>query len=132
MKRFICILLALVLLFSMTISAQAAENPQVQPRFKHIIMFATEISYGNWGIATCTSTVTVDSGYRAVLTLELQRTLENGSWETVETWSAEGYAGASISERRALYSNYSYRVVAAVSVYDMNGIRVEDAMQIDS
>lgn len=132
MKRFVSLLFTLVLVFSLTIPAFAAENSQVQPRYKHIISFGTSITYGSWGIATCSSSVTIDPGYKVTLRLTLQRSSGDGSWENVETWTDEGNAGAAISERRALYSSYSYRVVATATVYDLNGNWIESDTQIDS
>lgn len=115
----------------MAIPAFATENPQVQRRFKHIISFGTSITYGDWGIATCSSSVIIDSGYKVSLTLTLQKSSGNDVWEDVESWSSEGNAGAAISERRALYSKYSYRVKATATVYDLNGNWIESETQID-
>ena len=81
MKRFASFLLAFVLVFSMAIPAFATENPQVQRRFKHIISFGTSITYGDWGIATCSSSVIIDSGYKVSLTLTLQKSSGNDVWE---------------------------------------------------
>ena len=122
MKRFASFLLAFVLVFSMAIPAFATENPQVQRRFKHIISFGTSITYGDWGIATCSSSVIIDSGYKVSLTLTLQKSSGNDVWEDVES---------AISERRALYSKYSYRVKATATVYDLNGNWIESETQID-
>lgn len=129
MKRFISFLLMLVLVFSLTIPAFAAD---AQPRYKHIASFAADISYGNWGIATCSASVIIDQGYRVVLTLSLQKSSDDLTWEDVETWSAEGNMTASISEKRALYSNYSYRVLATARVYDQDGHLIESESLIDS
>lgn len=131
MKRFASFLLAFVLVFSMAIPAFATENPQVQRRFKHIISFGTSITYGDWGIATCSSSVIIDSGYKVSLTLTLQKSSGNDVGEDVESWSSEGNAEAAISERRALYSKYSYRVKATATVYDLNGNWIENETQID-
>lgn len=132
MKRFVSFLLTLVLVFSLAVPAFAAENSQMQLRYKHIISFGTSITYGDWGIATCSSSVIVDSGYKVTLKLTLQRSSGNDSWEDVETWSDEGNAGAAISEKRALYGKYSYRVVATATVYDLDGNWIESDTQIDS
>ena len=124
-------LLTLVLAISLATPAFAAEDSLVQPRFKHIISFGTSITYGDWGIATCSSSVIIDSGYKVTLVLTLQRSSGNDSWEDVETWSAAGNAGATISERRALYSQYSYRVKSTATVYDLDGNWIESESQID-
>lgn len=131
MKRFVSFLLTLVLAISLATPAFAAEDSLVQPRFKHIISFGTSITYGDWGIATCSSSVIIDSGYKVTLVLTLQRSSGNDSWEDVETWSAAGNAGATISERRALYSQYSYRVKSTATVYDLDGNWIESESQID-
>ena len=102
-----------------------------QTMIEHIISFGTSITYGDWGIATCSSSVIIDSGYKVSLTLTLQKSSGNDVWEDVESWSSEGNAGAAISERRALYSKYSYRVKATATVYDLNGNWIESETQID-
>ena len=80
MKRFVSFLLTLVLAISLATPAFAAEDSLVQPRFKHIISFGTSITYGDWGIATCSSSVIIDSGYKVTLVLTLQRSSGNDSW----------------------------------------------------
>lgn len=132
MKRSISFLLILMLICSLALPAFAAEDTYVQPRYKHIAIFSVDISYGSWGIATCTSSVIIDSGYSVTLTLSLQRSSDGTTWENVETWSDEGTGGAFISEERALYSKYSYRVLATANVYDSAGNLVETESLIDS
>lgn len=125
MKRLLSFLLMLVLVFSMALPAFAIETPHVQPRYKHISTFSAEIEYGNWGIATCRSVVTIDEGYQVTLTMSLQRSRGNDSWEDMETWTNQGNSGASITEKRALSNTYNYRVLATATVYDLDGNWVE-------
>ena len=82
----------------LALPAFAAEDTYVQPRYKHIAVFSADISYGSWGIATCTSSVIIDSGCSVTLTLSLQKSSDGTIWENVETWSDAGTSGAFISE----------------------------------
>ena len=132
MKRSISFLLIFMLTCYLALPAFAAEDTYVQPRYKHIAVFSADISYGSWGIATCTSSVIIDSGCSVTLTLSLQKSSDGPIWENVETWSDAGTSGAFISEERALYSKYSYRVLATAYVYDSTGRLVETESLVDS
>lgn len=132
MKRLLSFLLMLLLVFSMALPAFAIETPHVQPRYKHISTFSAEIEYGNWGIATCRSVVTIDKGYQVTLTMSLQRSAGNDSWEDVKTWTDQGYSGARITQQYSLLNKYSYRVLATATVYDLDGNWIETETQMAS
>jgi len=132
MKRLLSFLLMLVLILSMALPTFAAEGPYVQPRYKHIATFSAEIEYGNWGIATCRSVVTIDDGYQVTLTMSLQQSSGNDSWKDVKTWTDQGYSGASITQEYSLLNKYSYRVLATATVYDLDGNWIETETQMAS
>ena len=67
------------------------------------------------------STDTVD------LTMELQRSRDDTSWDTVKTWDTSGSGTIYLDKDWYVTSGYSYRVHVTAEVYSSNGTLVETA-----
>jgi len=97
----------------------------VEPRFVAInsIYALLKIDEGR-GIATCVGEARAKEMVPVEVMVQLQR-LENGTWNTLQTWFASGTYYASGAGSYAIAKGYTYRTKTTAFVYDANGNIIE-------
>lgn len=125
MKRFFCIILAVMLLAALAMPAMAAEEESViSPRYSYIEGLSASLAINSWGLTDCYASSVVFRGDSVVLTCSLQQ--YNGSyWTTVKSWTSTDKPSAAIAKNYGVYSGYTYRVKASCSVYNSSGTLLE-------
>ena len=126
MKRFLCILLVVIVVATLAAPVLAAVNESsVSPRYTYIQgMNAGLVIDENWGLTDCTASCTVYGGDSIILTCSLQQ--YNGSyWTTIKSWTSTTKPSALIMKNYGVYSGYVYRVKASCSVYNASGKLLE-------
>lgn len=145
MKRFLSVVLALVMLASLPINVCAANatdesegqvvinelsNDGITPRFTYLSVVSASIDKGALGFVTCASTYScVHTGLIITLTCVLQRTDGSSTgWVTYKTAgdSFSGGAGHGIEKTWFAPAGYAYRTYTTVLVYS-SGTLVEKA-----
>lgn len=127
MKRFLCVLLAVVVVATLAAPALAAANePSVSPRYTYIQYISAGLNIDEtFGLTDCTAGCTVYGGNSIILTCSLQQ--YNGSyWTTIKSWTSTTKPSAAIAKNYGVYSGYVYRVKASCSVYDASGKLLEN------
>lgn len=101
----------------------ATPEPNVQPRYKNILSFSSQLDIADNGKATGTMTINLaSSASSAEITLELQQ--QNGnSWTTIKTWGPITGHPYFITQTEIWYvsSGYNYKFVASVDIFDSDG-----------
>lgn len=115
MKRSLCILVVAVLLFG-----GAAQALEITPFNTYTLVLRANLSISS-GKATVSGTVQgSSSSYSITGKLSLQR-LENGTWKTIKTWTADKGTGTlSSSETTTVASGYTYRTMYQTNVNGEN------------
>lgn len=128
MKRFICLILALLLLVPCAVPAMAVETESVvTPRYNYIARIYSGLQIGTLGLSACQANCYAENGDSVVLTAKLQQ--YNGStWTTLKTWSATGEDFATLSKNYAVPKGYTYRLSASCSVYSASGVLLESGI----
>lgn len=98
----------------------AVETGRSLLRYAHISSFTPKITSSG----TIKVSLTLYENLDYSMTLELQQYI-GGSWETIDSWDADGNGRGSISETCSLESGKKYRACASVTVYNDNGNTVE-------
>ena len=82
------------------------------------------LSISSSGQATCVGRVSLRSGYKASLTLYLQKSSDGKTWKTQKTWTGSGSA---ISKTQYVSSGYKYRTRLTAKIYNSSGTLVDTA-----
>lgn len=98
------------------VMAAAGETETVMPMFTALTDYYSDLYISN-GIAYCSASTKVQSGYIAGVIMELQRK-EGGSWNTVDSRSGTAWGDVSVSQNWYVSSNYEYRLVTQHYAYD--------------
>lgn len=131
MKRILSFSLVLVFLVSLTAPVSAATKDEEELMYTHISsVYACLTIDETLGIATCTGSVNAKNIVPAKVTVRLQR-YQDGSWQTIKSWSETGTAVASSTNYYAIYRGYSYRVYVSGFVYSSEGAIQEAASVYD-
>lgn len=100
----------------------------IQPRYTRIAAFDVRLTISSSGYAECfsrvksaTSTDTID------LTMELQRSTDGESWDTIKSWDTSDSGAAHLDKGWYVSSGYSYRVHAIAEVNTSSGTLAETA-----
>lgn len=135
MKRFLCVLLTVLVLMTTSLTAFAASsstagflpNPGIiSPMYTHIALVGAGLSISSMGRATCGGSVILSDGScTCSMSIKLQR--YTSSWTTVKTWTYSGEDYLDETEYYYITSGYDYRVLVNVSVYNAGGTFVEGA-----
>lgn len=134
MRKFCCILVATVVLFSCIISPLAAvpDEPIVTPQFTYITWYSTSVIIDeSTGIAQCEASCYAAIGYTIEVECSLQCYIQS-KWTTLKTWSTTGTRYAGLNHNRAVYSGYTYRVYTVYRIYDSSGNFLESAADTDT
>ena len=115
-----------MLVLALLLSPASAAN-EIQPRYQKISIMSAELFGVSWlGKVTCVGSVSLwDTSCTARLTVDLQRSTDCSSWETIKTGSASGDYDLIIEEDWYVTSGYYYQVVAGVTVFNSSGAYVE-------
>ena len=121
-------LLLVLCLFVSTASATMQKSDFIQPRYTGIAAFDVRLTISSSGYAECfsrvksaTSTDTID------LTMELQRSTDGESWDTIKSWDTSDSGTAYLDKGWYVSSGYSYRVHAIAEVNTSSGTLAETA-----
>lgn len=131
--RLILLSLLIALLATNLSSAFAAVvTPGITPQYKHTSSLTSELSISG-GTASVKGNVTPTSdAHRANVKVELQQ-LVDGSWKTIETWTASSTKGGCTAKgTKALTKGYSYRVYTTGKVYNNAGALMETSYKASS
>ena len=96
--------------------AAAGETETVMPMFT-ALTDATPSFFISGGIAYCSASTKVQSGYIAGVIMELQYK-EGGSWITADSRSGTAWGDVSVSQNWYVSSSYEYRLVTQHYAYD--------------
>lgn len=125
-------LLIALLVTNLSSAFAAVANPGIKPQYKHTSSLTSELSISG-GTASVKGNVTPTSdANRANVKVELQQ-LVNGSWKTIETWTASSTKGGCTAKgTKVLTKGYSYRVYTTGKVYDNAGTLIETSYKASS
>ena len=119
--RILCLLLVLSLLTS-----KVSAGDMLRPRYIKITRFDCNLVISANGYAQCLSEVRLsDSSHTVELTMELQRSSDGNSWDTVKSWDTSAEKGVSLEKGWYVSSGYSYRVYSTADIYSSYGTLVE-------
>lgn len=106
-------------------AAKTIDNPI---SIQNIAVTDTSSSLSHFAeIMNCTGKTTVQVGYTAGLTMELQQ--DNGGWDTIKTWSTSGGRSVGLTKSYAVSSGYRYRLKTTHKAYNSNGSLVESIVR---
>lgn len=130
MKKICCVFIALVLCLTVipvNVSAATMDSltGTVEPRFTAINSIYSLLQIDEkLGIATCVGEMQAKEMVPVKVIVQLQR-LENGVWNTLQTWSNTGTFYATKAGSYAIARGYTYRTKTIAFVYDNDGNIVE-------
>lgn len=125
MRKMLAFLLAVLLTAGLSGAAVAEmstyEVPQIQPRYSHTDSVKATLSIDSSGNASCIGSVKATSGSSKVSVTVRLKKLENGSWNTIATWSNSGSGFIDAGGSKKVPKGYSYKVVTSGTVKDAQG-----------
>lgn len=133
MKRFITIIMSLVLVVSLSFPAFAADRSavgnssgQIHLDYVNISALNAGLSINSSGRANCTGNVTLYNRSNTVgLSVQLQK-YANGGWSTVKVWSISARGNTPARIVNAYYvSSGKYRVSCTAKIYNASGALLE-------
>ncbi len=118
-KRIICLLMSVLLLFPMNMFASAAtiEEPSVQPRWTYTNFTSSALAINTAGKAYCTSDI---QAYDNVTKIHIKTTLQKYTvlwWSKVEVWEATFYDVCGTISEYTYVDSGRYRVKSEFTVY---------------
>lgn len=127
-RRAIIIALAICLTIIPMNASAATEDPftdAVEPRFTAINSIYSLLKIDeSAGIATCVGEMQAKEMVPVKVVVQLQR-LENGVWNTLQSWSNTGTFYASKAGSYAIARGYTYRTKTIAFVHDTDGNIIE-------
>lgn len=129
-KQLICAMVILAMVLSFIPTLASADNSGIVLRYTGLIKAYSTLGITSDGIAECTGTTIVRSGYTSVVSMVLQKN-DNG-WRAIKTWETSGTPTANIQETYKVVAGYSYRLVVTATVYNSQGNYVEAASAYSS
>ncbi|MVB12092.1 hypothetical protein CAFE_28230 [Caprobacter fermentans] len=133
MKRFVSVILSLVLAVSMSLPAFAANQSavgnssnQIHLDYVNISALNAGLSINSSGKANCTGSATLyNRSNTVVLSVQLQR-YANGGWSNVKGWSISARGNTPARIVNSYYvSSGKYRVSCTAKVYSASGALLE-------
>ena len=130
MKRLVCIFLSVLIFILNMIPLYVSANDNIMPIFENISTVYARLSIDeSLGVTTCTGRIVAKDEYPVSVDVILQ-VKQNGDWDNVSSWSANGTWIATCQENYAVYSGYDYRVLVFGYVYDANGKIIESGSAV--
>lgn len=102
----------------------------ITPFFIAIVRASSNLTLNSGGILTCQGKTEVQTGYIAGTTVELQQ--YNGGWVTIDSWSGSANKFFNITNNRAVYSGYQYRVKTTHKALNSSGTTIESTITYSS
>ena len=139
MKKLLKVILVLLLAVALAVPVCAAditEQPTVlpdgivKPMYIAIGVISAGLNINGMGLATCTGSVMPNNNtYTSYLTVSLQRSNGDGTWQQITSWSGSGvgYTGVTIAGYYYVGSG-TYRVCSAAFVYSSQGVYLDSAL----
>lgn len=123
MKKSICLVLSLLLVFFAATAASA--ECTITPRYAYVSAISANLSITS-GTARAVGKVANDQNLKTSIIVRLQREYSSGKWTTISTWTGSNESGASeAGGTKALTSGYNYRVYVTGKVYNSAGTVIE-------
>lgn len=132
--RLITMILVACIFVANTTTVFAARRPDtgISPQWSDVSTIVSDMKVDSWGIATVSATGQAKASSSAdsvEVILDLQK-YENGSWNTIKTWTdKKDVKFATVVERYAIAKGYSYQLNITVNAYKGNTI-IETASDI--
>lgn len=143
-RKIICMLLALTLLFSCNVYGDEPETTigeayqeeiienipgDIQPMYTNINTILSDLVITTSGTATCIGTYTLLKSLKSEIVLTLQRRPKSGSsiFSTYKEWSASntGKGSFALEKKTTVTKGYDYRLRVVVKIY--SGSTVKEA-----
>lgn len=96
----------------------------VEPRYVGISSLQANLNISSSGMAECSGSVRVSSGYTAVMTMQLSRK-DGRTWTPIQTWTTEGTGRLNLTKYKAVSEGYEYKVTVSLEVKNSSGKVVE-------
>lgn len=106
------------------IPTSEANKSIVSPRFIAIVEYSNGLRLNSGGRLTCQADTSVQMGYIAGVTIELQQF--NGGWSTIKTWSAQAPKFAELYQDWYVAKNYDYRLKVTHRALNSGGSIIEN------
>lgn len=120
MKRFLALLLALVLALSAGVTAMAAEEDVPQPLALYIKKVEPTMAIDNNRVATCVVQIELASEVSFRLTCVLQQ--KNGNrWDDIKQWQVLWTGSTRFLQRYLVSTGYDYQLKATIEILDDSG-----------
>lgn len=116
LKKLVGLVMVGALSLGMNVFANAQEEIQttvvdgsiISPNFIAIVEYSNYLTLNSGGRLTCEADTSVQMGYIAGVTIELQQ--YNGGWSTIKTWSATASKFVDLYQDWYVAQNYDYRL----------------------
>ncbi len=121
------VLTAFVLTSSAGTAALAAEKSEIMPLNIAITQMNCDLEMSSTGVMDCWGYTSVQSGKKAGVTVELQKST-SGGWDTVKTWNKTGSMTVSVDEYHTV-SKGTYQLKVTHKAYNSAGTLIESIVQ---
>ena len=121
-----------VLTASLSASATADGGSSIQPFWVGLSSLKADLIISASGVAGCDGEVKVKSGYTADVTMELQRSTNLVTWETVKSWNDSGSGTLELNKLYYVATGYYYQVKVSANVYNASGALIESPSKTSS
>lgn len=81
----------------------------IEPRYVGISGLSANLEILSDGMAECSGSVRVSSGYTAVMTMQLFRK-DGSTWTLLESWTTEGTGRLNLTKYKSVSKGYAYKV----------------------
>ena len=108
--------LALCLVIAATITVASAEETRVTPRFVGLDMIVAGLTINDYGRASCSCSVLVDTGYSVDVTMTLEQ-----DGVAIKSWTGSGSISVDMSKPYYVTSGHDYQVIVTVRVKTAEG-----------
>lgn len=99
------------------------ESDIISPQNIAVSAIDNRLTVDDYGKSTCYGKTSVQYGYIAGITVELQQ--YNGGWSTIQTWNNSGGTTSSIREDWYVEKGYSYRLKLTHKAYNSSWTQIE-------
>ena len=134
MKRFVAIVLCVIIAMSFTVIGVAADDTGpsaglISPMYEVISNIYISLDISSSGKASCYADVNTSPAYSCDLTVELQEN-SGSSWTTIKTWTAsDDGTGYTYVDGTWYVLPGAYQLKVTIEVYNSRGVLVEDPIE---
>ena len=108
--------LALCIVIAVSVTVASAEETRVTPRFVGIDMVVAGLTINEYGRATCSCSVLVDTGYSVDVTMSLEQ-----DGVAIKSWTGSGTSRVDMSNPYYVTSGHDYQVIVTTRVSTSQG-----------